>query len=240
VTPFVLRAGSQFRPDAPPALDSELYARDFNEVVTIGRLTGSSRTEEQRQIAFFWRASPVAIWSSVTEQVLASRQLDLSEEARALGLAYLAAADTSIALWDAKYIYNFWRPFPAILGGDVDDNTETVADPTFRPLLATPPHPEYPSAHTGNSNAIASTLEWLFGDEPGIPLTVTLPDSPSGLVTRTWYRFDEAVDEVIDARVFSGIHFRNSDEVGARLGKQVARFVFTHALRPCVASGCRR
>ena len=234
VTPFVLRSGSQFRPDPPPALDSEQYAKDYNETKIIGASNSPVRTSEQTQIAQFWQASPTAIWNSVLRQVVASRDLDLSATARAYALFYLAAADASIACWDAKYTYNFWRPLTAIRGGDSDGNDVTAGDATWQPLHGTHPHPEYPSGHTTNSGAMAAALELLFGDDPGAPLVVTL----SG-ITRQWATFDEAVEEVIDARVYSGIHFRTSDEVGARLGRQVAHFISTHALRPCKGRGVR-
>ena len=228
VTPFVLRSASQFRPDPPPALDSEQYAKDYNEIKIVGALNSPVRTQEQTQIAQFWRASPTAIWNPVLRQVVATRDLDLSAKARAFGLFYLAAADASIACWEAKYTYNFWRPQHAIRSGDSDGNDLTAGDATWQPLLQTPPHPEYPSGHTANSGAMAAVLELLFGDDPGVPLVVTL----SG-ITRQWDTFDEAVQEVIDARVYSGIHFRTADEVGARMGRQVAHFASTHALRPC-------
>ena len=227
------RSGSQFRPDAPPALDSERYARDYNEIKQIGVLNSALRTNEQTQIASFWRASPTAIWNPVLSQVLATRNLDLSSTARSFALFYLASADSSIACWDAKYHYNFWRPQPAIWSGDIDGNDLTAGDANWTPLFATPPHPEYPSGHSTNSSAMATILELLFGDDPGVPIVVTL----SG-ITRQWNSFSEAVEEVIDARVFSGIHFRTADEVGARQGRQVARFVSNHALRRCRGSRC--
>jgi hypothetical protein len=226
VTPFVLRSGSQFRPDAPPALTSEQYAKDYNEIKTIGVASGSSRSAEQSQIALFWRSSPTAIWNNVLTQLILTRNLDLSENAQLFALFYLAAADASIACWEAKYHYNFWRPQPAIVNGNFDSNDSTVGNATWQPLVATPPHPEYPSAHTANSSAMAKILTAEFKDTPGVPIVVTL----SG-ITRQWSSLSEAVDEVIDARVYSGIHFRNSDEVGARMGRQVAQFVSRHALR---------
>jgi hypothetical protein len=226
VTPFVLRSGSQFRPEAPPALDSEQYAKDYNEIKDIGIATGSSRSAEQSQIATFWRASPTAIWNPVLTQVVMTRNLDLSAKARVFALFYLAAGDASIACWEAKYFYNFWRPQPAIRSGDLDGNDLTVGNATWPPFVATPPHPEYPSGHTANSSAMAKILVAEFGDNPGVPIAVTL----SG-ITRSWNTFSEALDEVIDARVYSGIHFRNSDTVGARMGRQIAQFVSTHALR---------
>ena len=226
VTPFVLHSASQFRPDAPPALDSERYAQDYNEIKIIGAVNSPTRTSEQSQIAQFWRASPTAIWNPVLRQVIATRDFDLSAKARAFALFYLAAADAGIACWDAKYTYNFWRPQLAIRGGDVDGNDLTVGDTSWLPFVGTPPHPEYPSGHTSNSAAMATILELLFGDDPDGPIVVTL----SG-ITRQWTTFEEAVKEVVDARVYSGIHFRNSDEVGARMGRQIAQFVSHHALR---------
>lgn len=226
VTPFVLRSGSQFRPDAPPDRTSEQYAKDYNEIKTIGLASGSSRSAEQSQIALFWRASPTAIWNPVLTQLILTRDLDLSENARLFAMFYLAAADASIACWEAKYHYNFWRPQPAIINGDFDSNDATVGNGAWQPFLLTPPHPEYPSGHTANSSAMAKILIAEFDDTPGVPIVVTL----SG-ITRQWSSLSDAVQEVIDARVYSGIHFRNSDEVGARMGRQVAQFVSRHALR---------
>jgi membrane-associated phospholipid phosphatase len=226
VTPFVLRSGSQFRPDPPPALDGERYARDYNEIKVIGALNSPVRTPEQTEIARFWLASPTAIWNPVLRQVVAARDLDLSDKARAFALFYLAAADASIACWEAKYAYNFWRPQPAIRRGDADGNDLTEADAAWLPLHQTPRHPEYPSGHTANSGAMAAILALLFGDDPGAPVVVTV----SG-ITRQWETFSEALLEVIDARVYSGIHFRASDEAGARMGGQVARFTLKHPLK---------
>jgi hypothetical protein len=228
VTTFVLRSGSQFRPDPPPALDSEQYANDYNEIKEIGKLSSATRSTEQSQIATFWRASPTAIWNSVLTQVVAARNLDLSDKARLFALVYSAAADASIACWEAKYTYNFWRPQLAIRAGDADGNDLTAGDTTWSPFVPTPPHPEYPSGHASNSSAMAKILISEFEDNPGVPIVVT----QSG-ITRRWNTFSEAVQEVIDARVYSGIHFRNSDEVGARMGRQVAQFVLKHALRRC-------
>ena len=234
VTPFVLKSGSQFRPDAPPALDSEQYAQDYNEIKIIGASNSPLRTQEQTQIAQFWLASPTAIWNPVLRQVIAARDLALSDTARAYALFYLAASDASVACWDAKYAYNFWRPQAAIRNGHLDGNDLTEADATWAPLHPTPRHPEYPSGHAANSGAMAATLELLFGDDPGVRIEVTLPPPPApNAITRRWDTFSEGIEEVIDARVYSGIHFRTSDEVGARMGRQVARFVSTHALRPC-------
>lgn len=231
VTPFVLRSASQFRPEAPPALGSETYARDYNEVKTLGALVGSTRTEEQRQIALFWRASPTAIWNPVLRTAVVSRSMSLSDTAQVMALFYLAAADASVACWEAKYFYNFWRPEPAIVRGDEDGNDATAADASWRPLLlTTPPHPDYVSGHAANSGAMGFVLSVMFGDAPGYTIEATSAQNVGFI--RYWQTFSQGVDEVIDARVYSGIHFRTADVAGARLGRQVARFVMTHALRP--------
>lgn len=228
VTPFVLHNVSQFGVPPPPALDSERYAQDYNEIKEIGALNSPTRTATQTQIATFWLGSPVAIWNQPLTQLLAARDFDLSATARAFALVYLAATDSGIVCWAVKYQHNFWRPQPAIRRGDEDGNALTAPDPTWTPLFATPRHPEYASGHSTNSSAIATIMQLIFGDDPGAPITSTITG-----ITRQWDTFSEGIDEVIDARVYSGIHFRNSDEVGARQGGQIGQFVFTHALRPC-------
>lgn len=226
VTPFVMRSASQFLPDPPPDLNSEQYAKDYNEIKAIGVATGSTRSTVQSDIATFWRASPTAIWNGVITQVIQSRSMDLSAQAQVFALLYLAAADSSIACWNAKYEFNFWRPQSAIVNGNSDGNDSTAGNSDWKPFVTTPVHPEYPSGHSTNSSAMAKILTLEFGDTPGIPITVTQTG-----ITRNWTSFSEAVEEVIDARVYSGIHFRNSDEVGARMGRQIAQFVSNHALR---------
>lgn len=229
VTPWVIRSGSQFRPDAPPALDSGRYTRDYNEVKTFGALNGSARTPEQTNIAIFWDGSPSAIWNSVARGVIAARGLNLSSAARAFALMYLAGADASIACFDAKYTYNFWRPITAIQRADEDGNDNTVPDLTWQPLITTHQHPEYPSGHSTNSSAMATVLKMEFGDAPGVPIVATSPRNPT--FPRFWSTFSEGVEEVIDARIYIGFHFRTADRTGARLGRQVAHFVVKHALR---------
>lgn len=226
VTPWVLHSVSQFRPPPPPALSSGRYARDYNEIKEIGARNSPTRTEEQTQIATFWLGSPVAIWNQPLTQLVAESDFDLSTRARTFALVYLAAADSSITCWAAKYEYNFWRPQPAIQRGDEDGNAFTSADPTWLPLFPTPRHPEYTSGHTTNSTAIATIMQLIFEDDPDVPITSTITG-----ITRQWDTFSEGLDEVIDARVYSGIHFRTADEVGSRQGRQVARFVWTHALK---------
>ena len=229
VTPWVLRSLSPFEPDGPPLLHSRRYARDYNEVKEMGSLTSVTRTDEQTEIARFWLASPTAIWNVVARQVIQAHRLDLSATARALALIYLASADASIACWEAKYTFNFWRPITAIHSGDADHNVRTDADRAWMPLFPTPQHPEYLSGHSTNSSAMATVLKLLFGDELGAPIIATSPTNPG--FERRWTRLSEGVEEVIDARIYAGIHYRTSDEEGAALGRKVARFVVNHALR---------
>ena len=228
VTPFVLQNTSQFGIPPPPALDSERYAQDYNEIKVIGAINSPTRTVEQTQIATFWLGSPVAIWNQPLSQLLAASNFDISTTARTFALVYLAAADSGIVCWANKYQYNFWRPQPAIRRGAEDGNDLTTADPTWTPLFPTPRHPEYASGHSTNSASIATVMQLIFGDDPDLPITSTITG-----VTRQWDTFSEGIDEVIDARVYSGIHFRTADENGARQGGQIGHFVFTHALRPC-------
>ena len=228
VTPFVLHNISQFGIPPPPALDSERYAQDYNEIKVIGKNNSPTRTLEQTQIATFWLGSPVAIWNQPLTQLITTNDFDISTAARSYALVYLAAADSGIACWAGKYQYNFWRPQPAIQRGDEDGNDLTEADPTWTPLFPTPRHPEYASGHSTNSSSIATVMQLIFGDDPDLPITSTITG-----ITRQWDTFSEGVAEVIDARVYSGIHFRTADEVGARQGGQIGHFVFTHALRPC-------
>jgi PAP2 superfamily protein len=236
VTPWVLRSASQFLPDEPPALDSGRYTRDYNEVKDLGSgASTTSRTAEQSNIARFWLASPSLVWNAAARQVVEARGLDLSSSARTFALMYLAASDAGIACWDAKYTYNFWRPFTAIRNGDADGNDRTVADTGWSAFLTTPQHPEYPSGHSTNSSAMATALALLFDDDPGITLTINSPTNV-GFV-RQWTAFSQGVDEVIEARIYSGFHYRTSMETGARLGRQVARFVMNHALGPVHGNG---
>jgi hypothetical protein len=230
VTPWVIRKASHFRPDGPPALDSRRYTRDFNEVKEIGSLTSTTRTAEETEIARFWLASPSAIWNGPARQFVHARQLDLSASARVFALLYLAGADASIVCWDAKYTFNFWRPMNAIHQGDADGNDRTIGDPTWTPLFPTPPHPDYLSGHSVNSSAMATALRSVFGNDPGTPIVATSSTNPG--FEREWQSFSEGVEEVIDARIFSGIHYRTADEEGARVGREVARYVIDHALRP--------
>jgi hypothetical protein len=230
VRPWVLHSGSQYRPPPPPALESGRYTRDYQEVKDYGGVPPSpKRTDEQSNIAQFWLATPAALFTPLARDVIVARGLGLSDTARVFALIYMAGTDASIACWDAKYTYNYWRPLQAVRNGHTDGNHRTAGDPTWTPFLGNPQHPEYPSGHATASGAFAAALAVLFGDAPGIPLVGRSPTNVG--FEREWGAFSEAVDEVVSARIWSGFHFRTADEVGARLGRQVAQFVVQHALR---------
>jgi hypothetical protein len=227
--PWVLTRGSQLRPEPPPPLASARYARDYDEVKTLGAANGA-RTPMQTGIAQFWLTSSATIWNRVARQVIDARGSSLSGSARALALMYLAAADAAIAGWDAIYTFNVWRPVTAIRQADRDGNDKTLADASWQPIAATSQHPDYPAGYTTTGAAMATILIRLFGDESGVTLIATSPTNPS--LTRRWKTFSEGVAEAIDARVFAGLHFRASAKAGADLGRAVADVVFRAALGP--------
>jgi hypothetical protein len=229
VKPWVVRDLWPFQPAGPPPLHSRRYARDYNEVKEVGALTSPSRTDEQTNIARFWLASPSVIWNGVARQAIQAHGLNPSATARTFALLYLTAADASIVCWDTKYTVNFWRPITAIQRGDADDNEHTEPDPAWAPLVPTPQHPEYMSGHSTNSAAMATVLILLFGDRSDTPIVATSPTNPG--FERHWATFTEGVEEVMDARVYAGIHFRSANEDGAQAGRKLARFVVHDTLR---------
>jgi hypothetical protein len=228
VQPLALESASQFRPHGPPALRSKEYAHDFHEVKDLGRVDSSVRSAEQTAVARFWTDHDLPQWNRSLLRLAAARGLTAIETARMLAMAHVAGGDAMIGCFDAKYHYLSWRPLHAITRADTDGNQHTVPDPTWQPLLPTPNHPEYPSAHACHTTAVAEALESFFG--PG-----RLRFSVDSLVTgetRYYKRFREVVSEVNDARVWAGFHFRYAQEDGSRLGRKVARFVVRNFFQP--------
>lgn len=228
VLPLALENASQFRPNGPPALGSWEYAQDFNEVKDLGRFDSSLRRAEQTAVARFWTDHDIPQWNRSLLRLADARGLTSIETARMLAMAHVAGGDAMIGCFDAKYHYLSWRPLHAIHRADTDGNRHTVPDPTWQPLLPTPNHPEYPSAHACHTTAIAEALESFFG--PG-----RLRFSVDSLVTgetRYYKRFREVIAEVNNARVWAGFHFRYAQEDGSRLGRKVARFVVRNFFQP--------
>ncbi|HEU4390655.1 MAG TPA: vanadium-dependent haloperoxidase [Blastocatellia bacterium] len=226
--PFAMTSPSQFRAAGPPVLTSEQYAADFNESKSVGPLTGSTRTDEQTLIARFWAFNAAIIWNEAAISVAAERHTTLSENARLFLLLNLAMADGTIASWDAKFTYVFWRPVTAIRLAATDGNDATVPDAAWTPLLATPAHPDYTSNHSTVSGAATAVLASYFGDET--PITLASDTTPG--VLRSYTSFSAASDEVNDARVLAGIHFRSACRDGQAAGRAIGEYVMMNLARP--------
>lgn len=225
--PWTLKSSSQFRPGPPPPLTSAQYAADVNEVKAIGARGSTLRTAEQTAGALFWAPVSSTIFEPFAARLAIARGLDETDSARFFALLTLALADGSIAVFDAKYAYNQWRPVTAIREADMDGNPDTTGDPTWIQLLSTtPPFPDYPSGHALQAAAAAEVLRNYIGKEP-----IAL-HSPATQETRHYETLDAITDEVIEARVWAGIHFRSSDVVGARMGTQIGRWVVQNVLTP--------
>ena len=229
VTPWVMQRGSQFRPAPPPALSSATWTSDYNEVKGIGGKTSTQRTSAQTETARFWTITGPQSFDPIVRQLAASPGRSLSQNARLFALVEMAVADSYVAVFDAKYTYNFWRPVTAIRNGDNDGNDATARDPAWEPLLDTPLHPEYPCAHCINSGAARAVLEAEFGTGPH-PLTMTSPTAPGA--EHKWASIQEYADEVALARIYGGIHYRNSTVVGKAMGKQIGDLAVQSYLRP--------
>jgi len=227
MTPWVLVRASQFRLPPPYSLSSAQYAANLNETKTMGAFSGSPRTADQSELALFWQSNTPLTWNRVAAQISIERGLSFHENVHLFALVNVTMADAVIACWDSKYRYSFWRPITAIRQG----LTPTDADPTWEPWLdffkpGTPAFPEYPSAHASISGSAAFILGSIFGDHTSF--TVTSESRPG---TRSFSSFSDAVSEIADARVFGGIHFRTSCNLGNTLGRDVANFVARHAMR---------
>ena len=230
VEPFFLRHGSQFRPGPPPALDSLRYARDFDEIKGIGSSASVTRTQDQTDLARFWISTAAQNWNPAARQVATAQGLTLSQNARAFALLNLAGADAFIAAWDAKFAYSQWRPVTAIRAADTDGNPATAADPLWTPLLVTPPFPDYIAGHTTYAGAAQRVLEHVFGKRPGTIITLTSATAPG--VVETYTTFKDIADDVVDARVWGGIHWRTSSVRGRSVGEEVGRYAVRHFLEP--------
>ncbi len=229
VTPFTMNSNSQFRVDPPPDLSSDVWTADYNEVMAVGSLTSTIRTPEQTEIGYFWADSGPVLWQNALRYISRNYLNDIGDSARMYALAEASLADTQIACWDTKYFYNFWRPVTAIRAGG--GNPALVADPAWQPLINTPNFPEYTSGHASTSGAISHVLRLFFGtDELNFQMTTTNPNALQK--TRAFTSFSQAEDEVVNARVYVGIHYRNSDTTARAQGLRVANWVFKNYFRP--------
>lgn len=217
--PWLLASPAQLRPAAPPALTSETWARDFNEVKALGSRASTRRTAEQTEVARFWEYSLPAIYHGVVRSVALQSGRSVADNARLFAAVAQGMDDAMIAVFDAKYAYNFWRPITAIRNGDVDGNDTTERDGGWTPLIDVPMHPEYPSAHS----VLAATVGELLKAEVAtgrMPVLATSSPTAKGAVRR-WTSVDAFVREVSNARVWEGVHFRTATEVGEAMGRQI-------------------
>jgi hypothetical protein len=226
VAPFVLSSGSQFRPPPPPAMTSSQYTADFNEVKSVGSLSSTTRTPDQTQAALFWLDDDLYMWNTVARNLAAQQHLTVGQEAQLFAELNVAMNDGLVAVFDAKYTYNLWRPVSAIHNAAVDGNPDTVADPAWQPLRATPAHPDYPAAHPTSGGAASRILASFFGTD-AMSFAFSTRTAPDGAI-RSYTSFSGAAMEEANSRVWVGFHFRIGTQVGLHLGQTVADWTVNH------------
>ena len=236
VVPFALNDSTQLRPaPGPPALTSGLYTRDYDEVKAIGSKTSTERTPDQTELANFYSDNFLVLMQRNLRTIAETMGTDLGESGRLFALANMAAADALIAAWDAKVYYNFWRPITAIREGDADGNRHTAGDPLWEPLIATPPYPDYTSGANNLTSSIMRIVE-LFFETDYLTFVMESKAAAAGNKFRTYHRLSDITQDVIDVRVYQGIHFRFADEVAFRSGRRSAKL----GVQQSAASGRQR
>jgi hypothetical protein len=238
--PFLVRSASQFRTAGHLALTSAEYAAEVNEVKAIGSLNSNTRTAAQSHAAAFWQTNPGANYNAIARRFVSQFSLDTSDSARLFAMLDLSAADALITTWSDKYERNFWRPLTAIRRADIDGNPDTVADPNWTPMfdpaldpaiggvgpaLITPPYPEHPSGATSYAGASMYALASFFGTDE---MTFYASSSRFPGEQRVFHRFSDLTNEVVEARIWAGIHFRAADVQSANLSREVERYIHTH------------
>ena len=215
--PWIMASPDQFRPGPPPALSSDTWVRDYNEVKALGGKNSTQRTAQQTEIARFWEETRPLIYHPVMRSVAMRPQRTVAQNARLYAVGTVAMDDAMIAIFDAKYTYQFWRPITAIRNGG--GNSATTQDPGWMPFIATPMHPEYPCAHCVSSGAVGAVLEAELGTSPMPRLSTKSPTANDAV--REWTSVAAFMDEVQMARIYDGVHYRNSAVVGGELGRKV-------------------
>jgi hypothetical protein len=233
ITPWVMRTAAQFRPAAPPALTSDVWTKDLNEIREYGSLNSAKRSAEQTTIGRFWFFTGPRTYNAIVRQIATAKSMDLVDCARVYALTAMAASDAFIAVFDGKYAYNFWRPITAIRNADTTNNPATPREAFWLPLGTTPMHPEYPCAHCIVASAVSNVLQNVVGNEVG-EITLASPTAPG--VTRKWTRLQDYSDEVANARIYAGFHYRFSAEAGKDMGKKIAELTVSTQLLGNVAA----
>jgi hypothetical protein len=233
ITPWVMREASQFRPPPPPALTSEVWTKDLNEIRELGSINSTRRTAEQTTIGRFWFFTGPRTWNPVVRQIATAKNMDLVDCARLYALTAMAASDAFIAVFDGKYAYNLWRPVTAIRNADITNNPATPREAAWLPLGPTPMHPEYPCAHCIISAAVSNVMQGIVGNEVA-EITLASPTAPG--VTRKWTRLQDYSDEIANSRIYAGFHYRFSMEAGKDMGKKIAELTVSTQLLGSVAA----
>jgi PAP2 superfamily len=229
VTPFGISSASEYLLDPPPVLTSHEYTKTYNEVMTVGSIDSTERPQDRANVALFYAASsPTQVFNQAVQQVAQERWHSLTENARSLAVMNMAINDSLVASFFNKYHYNFWRPETAIHAGDTDGNPKTDPDPSFGPFVTTPCFPSYPSNHGSAANAAAEILRRIYGEGEHL-MTLSNPTVPDIVLQYT--TFKQITDDISDARVYGGIHFRTDQVAGERLGKAIGKAVYKHNLR---------
>jgi hypothetical protein len=232
MTPFTLTRPSQFRAPIPPAVTSQQYTDDYNEVKEKGALNNSTRTPDQTDMAQFFASNYIVLWNQAVRNIASRNVNNIGDSARLFALASLATADALITAWDTKKYYVYWRPITAIQEGNSDGNPDTVGETGWLPLITTPNYPDYTSGANNVSAATLRSLELFFGsDVMAFKVTTTNP-GPTNVDTRAYNRFSDAAADVVNARIYEGIHFRFADAEARTQGTRVANWTFTNFLRP--------
>lgn len=228
VTPFGIESNAQFRSDPPPRLSSPEYARDYEEVARVGAIDSADRPQDRSDVARLYNSLlAVGVLNSVARQLAQANPLSLAGHARVLALLNMAIADALTTVMETKYHYVFWRPETAIRAGDTDGNERTIADTDYVPFIPTPCFPGYPSAHASGSYAGRSILERVWGGG-GHSIVISHPAVPGVVVHYTSLK--QITDDIDDARIYGGIHFRFDQEAGAKQGRSVGQYIFAHSL----------
>jgi hypothetical protein len=230
MTPFAMENPSQFRPGPPPDLKTEEWAKDYNEIEELGEKNSGKRTPRQTEDARFWLTTGPLATHPLERQIVIGKGMSVLSSAHFMALASAAEADAIQAVYEAKYHYQFWRPITAIRNGDIDGNPDTAPAPTWEPIDATPMHPEYPCAHCIVSMAVATVIEAMLGPADIPEVAITMPSAPG--VTHRFATLKAFTDEVANARIYAGFHYRNSTVVGQSMGREIGVYVAKMTLQP--------
>jgi hypothetical protein len=237
VKPFALTSASQFRPQPPVSLASEEWATDYNEIKDFGGKTSTKRSDRQTEDGHFWLITGPQSTEPLVRQIVQAKQMNLIDSARFMAVTAVAGADAAIAVFDAKYHYEFWRPITAIRNGDQDDNPATERDATWQPIDNTPMHPEYPCAHCIISGAVASAIEAQLGTADIPQVAMTSPTAPGA--THRWTNIRDYNNEVSQARIWAGFHYRFSTRVGQDMGRKIGEYVVKNLMQPTAVADVR-